>query len=155
MVRLGLVEVDPVRHRVDAIGIQVQGLLEAPRGLGLVTETEQGRALVVPRRGMLWSEREDFLVAADRSGIVVQLMEDRAFVDPSLDRKRVERQEPIVRFRFLLQSTELVQCGCQAHPAFLGIAVALQRLYERVQSGLRSEERRVGKECRSRWSPYH
>ena len=25
----------------------------------------------------------------------------------------------------------------------------------RVQFQLRSEERRVGKECRSRWSPYH
>src|SRR2546426_9834265 len=25
----------------------------------------------------------------------------------------------------------------------------------RVLGGLRSEERRVGKECRSRWSPYH
>ena len=24
-----------------------------------------------------------------------------------------------------------------------------------VIAGLRSEERRVGKECRSRWSPYH
>src|SRR3712207_8104415 len=24
-----------------------------------------------------------------------------------------------------------------------------------VAGGLRSEERRVGKECRSRWSPYH
>src|SRR3712207_7497242 len=24
-----------------------------------------------------------------------------------------------------------------------------------LQGGLRSEERRVGKECRSRWSPYH
>ena len=24
-----------------------------------------------------------------------------------------------------------------------------------VLPGLRSEERRVGKECRSRWSPYH
>ena len=23
------------------------------------------------------------------------------------------------------------------------------------QCGVRSEERRVGKECRSRWSPYH
>ena len=23
------------------------------------------------------------------------------------------------------------------------------------QDGMRSEERRVGKECRSRWSPYH
>ena len=26
---------------------------------------------------------------------------------------------------------------------------------EGVASGERSEERRVGKECRSRWSPYH
>src|SRR3989475_11415670 len=26
---------------------------------------------------------------------------------------------------------------------------------ETVRKGLRSEERRVGKECRSRWSPYH
>ena len=24
-----------------------------------------------------------------------------------------------------------------------------------VYAGIRSEERRVGKECRSRWSPYH
>ena len=24
-----------------------------------------------------------------------------------------------------------------------------------VEEGARSEERRVGKECRSRWSPYH
>ena len=24
-----------------------------------------------------------------------------------------------------------------------------------IDIGLRSEERRVGKECRSRWSPYH
>src|SRR2546428_5196443 len=26
---------------------------------------------------------------------------------------------------------------------------------DQVVSGMRSEERRVGKECRSRWSPYH
>src|SRR2546430_8093830 len=26
---------------------------------------------------------------------------------------------------------------------------------KRPEEGLRSEERRVGKECRSRWSPYH
>src|SRR2546421_1186515 len=26
---------------------------------------------------------------------------------------------------------------------------------EKVHDGVRSEERRVGKECRSRWSPYH
>ena len=26
---------------------------------------------------------------------------------------------------------------------------------EQIKKALRSEERRVGKECRSRWSPYH
>ena len=26
---------------------------------------------------------------------------------------------------------------------------------EQCRDGVRSEERRVGKECRSRWSPYH
>ena len=27
--------------------------------------------------------------------------------------------------------------------------------YEFLRNAIRSEERRVGKECRSRWSPYH
>ena len=31
----------------------------------------------------------------------------------------------------------------------------LGRLGAKVAKLLRSEERRVGKECRSRWSPYH
>ena len=30
-----------------------------------------------------------------------------------------------------------------------------ETLEERIGRGARSEERRVGKECRSRWSPYH
>src|SRR2546430_5459170 len=32
---------------------------------------------------------------------------------------------------------------------------ALARARAQVASLIRSEERRVGKECRSRWSPYH
>src|SRR2546430_17671896 len=38
-----------------------------------------------------------------------------------------------------------------------GYAVAAHRAYARLarRRGLRSEERRVGKECRSRWWPYH
>ena len=27
--------------------------------------------------------------------------------------------------------------------------------HQKVENLVRSEERRVGKECRSRWSPYH
>ena len=37
----------------------------------------------------------------------------------------------------------------------LFMADASRSLQQRSPCGLRSEERRVGKECRSRWSPYH
>ena len=30
-----------------------------------------------------------------------------------------------------------------------------EQLYIKYKQDMRSEERRVGKECRSRWSPYH
>ena len=33
----------------------------------------------------------------------------------------------------------------------VGTLIAVSKLFD----GFRSEERRVGKECRSRWSPYH
>src|SRR5258706_4715886 len=36
-----------------------------------------------------------------------------------------------------------------------GIEEALTQLHYSGVNNLRSEERRVGKECRSRWSPYH
>src|ERR1039457_6979489 len=43
-----------------------------------------------------------------------------------------------------------VEAPVQYGPHFRGLA-----LYLSNQQLLRSEERRVGKECRSRWSPYH
>src|SRR5690554_8049790 len=53
------------------------------------------------------------------------------------------------------------------YPALLGLEVARKKAYETVETAkgalqqldadvaVRSEERRVGKECRSRWSPEH
>ena len=35
------------------------------------------------------------------------------------------------------------------------VAQAITDELDRQNSHIRSEERRVGKECRSRWSPYH
>src|SRR2546430_16071076 len=37
--------------------------------------------------------------------------------------------------------------------SFLSVAIA--KVFGSAMGGRRSEERRVGKECRSRWSPYH
>src|ERR1039458_1818604 len=39
-------------------------------------------------------------------------------------------------------------------PGAVNHQAGLQRQTFRCETGLRSEERRVGKECRSRWSPY-
>ena len=33
--------------------------------------------------------------------------------------------------------------------------LTIEQLNGMTEQALRSEERRVGKECRSRWSPYH
>ena len=37
----------------------------------------------------------------------------------------------------------------------LNFAIGQSRYFDEMSSFARSEERRVGKECRSRWSPYH
>src|SRR3712207_7107900 len=39
--------------------------------------------------------------------------------------------------------------------ASIGAADSLYQQYGEQPGAMRSEERRVGKECRSRWSPYH
>src|SRR3712207_9074910 len=45
----------------------------------------------------------------------------------------------------------------EAPPAIISIFLGaeLERAFEGDSIDRRSEERRVGKECRSRWSPYH
>ena len=44
---------------------------------------------------------------------------------------------------------------CSELPAHQGPAFAVEYLPGQFDQRARSEERRVGKECRSRWSPYH
>src|SRR6266705_4461272 len=133
VIALFFVEVCPVRHRIDAIGIELQCLFEASGGVGLVTESKQGGAFVVPRRGVLRPKRKDFLIAPDCPGVILQFMEDRALVDPCIERLRVERQQSIVGFGLFLQPAEFVQHGREAHPAFLRVPVASQRLHEGVE----------------------
>src|SRR5260370_39871691 len=47
--------------------------------------------------------------------------------------------------------------GGQLHIDLGAVVPIVLRSIERpiLSAGIRSEERRVGKECRSRWSPYH
>src|ERR1035437_4031471 len=65
-----------------------------------------------------------------------------ASVRAAVDRPRVAEALGI-RVGLVFQVTFAVGCGLAGLGGALGVQV------------LRSEERRVGKECRSRWSPYH
>ena len=75
--------------------------------------------------------------------VVVADLHMRHMDGPTLLRKMKEEHPDIIR---------LILCGQQE---FDSIFVALPTAHQIIASPLRSEERRVGKECRSRWSPYH
>src|SRR3712207_9198701 len=55
------------------------------------------------------------------------------------------------------RSAKAKEAGKRDHPNVLDWALALVSLVPGIYmvADWRSEERRVGKECRSRWSPYH
>src|SRR3712207_9030700 len=53
--------------------------------------------------------------------------------------------------RYVVLAERLVVVNAQ----FIEVVVHVLVLIVHRNLGVRSEERRVGKECRSRWSPYH
>ena len=64
------------------------------------------------------------------------------------------------RFQALLQrrvkGRVVAKHGADEHyPAVSGASIVAKVTRDRRMEEIRSEERRVGKECRSRWSPYH
>src|SRR5689334_23450346 len=56
---------------------------------------------------------------------------------------------------FCLQKCQRVQRVCALACSFHFLQVQILYEMSQMREELRSEERRVGKECRSRWSPYH
>ena len=58
-----------------------------------------------------------------------------------------KREISYICFHYKLNDTEYADD--------LGKSMPFDQFYAAMAAGARSEERRVGKECRSRWSPYH
>ena len=56
---------------------------------------------------------------------------------------------------YLIEQNDLNTATENTMPFALAFCVRGNDWAERGEFDLRSEERRVGKECRSRWSPYH
>src|SRR2546422_9634281 len=90
-------------------------------------DTEDG---AIPEPDPVWAAIEVELAGAH--GITLHLREDRRHIQE----RDVRLVRSVIRTRLNLEMADV--------PAMVGLA-----------EQLRSEERRVGKECRSRWSPYH
>ena len=61
-------------------------------------------------------------------------------------------------FQYLARGIALAGCGIGAGCALIagiGPGIGEGNAAAAACEAVRSEERRVGKECRSRWSPYH
>src|SRR5574341_1352460 len=97
---------------------------------------------------------------------MLQIEIDLALLLPVLDVEKLCLPEPGFGFvdRRLLaieQCSELIGLAARAlREALAGfdgqrVSFHFEVRPERAEEGVRSEERRVGKECRSRWSPYH
>jgi len=66
---------------------------------------------------------------------------------------RVVEERPLTLF---LNGQEIVtMMTIRDFPDYLAVGYLLNQHMLRADDEIRSEERRVGKECRSRWSPYH
>src|SRR5256885_14422062 len=69
--------------------------------------------------------------------------------------RRISSQDPICRLCLSLARSDGRRRGRERRVSVHLAAVAVHLWTDRRQSSRRSEERRVGEECRSRWSPYH
>ena len=81
--------------------------------------------------------------------LVMSRQSDRAYdKEHSVEPEKLER---------ILEAARLAPSACNAQPWKFVVVTdrELSRKVGKAAAGLRSEERRVGKECRSRWSPYH
>ena len=72
--------------------------------------------------------------------------DEEEHTDKEIKRKKLAMKEQVAQARLHLES---------AKTKYYEDIKAGSKLTKEQQEAIRSEERRVGKECRSRWSPYH
>ena len=58
-------------------------------------------------------------------------------------------------FKGKTSDVRMAQYESEARVPKIDLVKQMSRIFDINTHALRSEERRVGKECRSRWSPYH
>ena len=95
-------------------------------------------------------------------GLLIAVFIGVGMVSKEIDKRTLYAllAKPVRRWEFLLGKFAGLLLTLTVNTAAMAAGLFLALLYvkhplERSDAAVRSEERRVGKECRSRWSPYH
>ena len=105
-----------------------------------------GTVVITEKKAGLWTDSRYFLQAAEQlQGSGIDLYKEMLPETPSITKFLSDELQPgesvgIDGKMFSVEQVESMQAELSA---------------KNIQIVFRSEERRVGKECRSRWSPYH
>ena len=83
-----------------------------------------------------------------KQGTIHNAIEEEPFVaDILVENGKIKKIAPVLEGKIINDADVIDATGIDVYPGFVDA---------HCHMGLdRSEERRVGKECRSRWSPYH
>ena len=102
----------------------------------------------VPVRNGMVMAVEEINTAGGIHGRQLKLVVEDSGYDP---------KKAVLATQKLLNRDEIfVMAGAMGTPTVLAsMPLVLRQGLAKLVKGTRSEERRVGKECRSRWSPYH
>src|SRR5256886_11312597 len=110
----------------------------------------------VKQQALGWGDLNTKLLAALAAGSPPDLTHLNPFMTASLYRKNLLRpMDELIRAlgeKDIHEATRKLQ---NFDGKYYAVTHAMAATYIAERRDLRSEERRVGKECRSRWSPYH
>ena len=68
---------------------------------------------------------------------------------------KVSRRREIIKIRSEINEKEMKEMIAKSSKTISWFFEKINKIHKPLARLIRSEERRVGKECRSRWSPYH
>src|SRR2546425_7304788 len=104
------------------------------------------------KKGSVTAEQRDAALARIRTSMSLDSVADAQLV------VEAATEQPDVKFKIFRDIDRLAPPAAilASNTSSISItAIAAQTKRPAQVIGMRSEERRVGKECRSRWSPYH
>src|SRR2546426_4640244 len=140
----------------EVIGIVSQNISKSggSEGLGFVVTINSAQKLLIDRK-VFWSALQGIVLTGDLAAIFNVPAPAGFLVKTVSQGSQAWNMGLQGGDRIVTVGGREIALGGDIILSADGIPVVSEDNIEKIRNRLRSEERRVGKECRSRWSPYH